>query len=363
MKHIPSIRARSFAYPFRVLTIIFMLTFSILGYASDSAPATEKSSESDNQDSDLNNRCVSVKDRAPPKSDIPSTQTTSALSGCNPTVLYYEAKGKVTADADWRTVRDCAFAEYDSDVLVMLYANGFGVSKNVNLATKFACDIADPDRMDSLIARLDLMSDEGDDTIIDLCDYANGSHMIGLCAYYEEIQNTQERNYRLAELTAHWPQSQKDAFGKLQIALKDFAALVSSEETDGSGSGRAYFMIEAGAAEMELFVTDIVSFEKGDTPRFTPKQLSEYDKTLNQQYKEIMRSKPMTEWPTRLGYTTITKEGVRNTQRAWLKYRDAWVAFGHLKYPSVSPQSWKALLTERRIKTLEHLLDVAKNGV
>ena len=360
MKQISNISARSIFNPTRMLAIIWIVTYYALGYADDGYPNT--GGMRGDADKDWHKLCISVKDAQPPKSDLPSAQNISALNGCVPTDLYYEAKRKIaTNNADWEKVKDCAFEKNDRNVLMMLYANGFGVSKKVNLATKYACEIGGaPAEVEGRIWHLARMSDGRDDRTFDLCDDITSGYMQGICTSFEERQNARERNGRLAEITENWPQFQKEAFLSLQNALRSFAKHVSDEETDSSGSGRAAFMIEAEAAEIAFFVDDLSDFEYGNMPRFTSRQFKEYDKTLNQLYRKIMQSESMT--GSRLGYTTITKVGVKNTQRAWLKYRDAWVAFGHIKYPSVAPQSWKALLTERRIKTLEHLLEVQRMG-
>jgi len=116
MKHIPNIRARSIVNSFRLLTIILIVAFSTLGYASDSAPDAERMGDDASNNSNLNKQCISVKDAQPPKSDLPSVQTSSALNGCIPTDLYYEAKGKMaTNNADWQKVKDCAFTENNGD--------------------------------------------------------------------------------------------------------------------------------------------------------------------------------------------------------------------------------------------------------
>lgn len=364
MRQIQNIYARSIVNSFRILTIILIFSFSTHGYADDKYPNTEWMGGEADKDSDWYKECIRVKDISSPETDRPSAKISSSLSGCIPTDLYYEAKRKLaTNNANWINVRNCAFAENDDAVLMMLYANGFGVSKNVNLAIKYACKIGGaPAEVESRIPHLASMSEDSEHRIFDLCDDITSGYMQGFCTSFEERQNTRERNLRLTGITGKWSQLQKEAFNNLQNALSSFTKHVSDDETDASGTGRAAFMIEAEATEMELFVNDLDSFENGNTPRFTSQQFDGYDKRLNQLYKEIMRSKSMREG-SQLGYTTISKEGVKNSQRAWLKYRDAWVDFGHIKYPSVAPQSWKALLTERRIKTLEYLLDVAKNGL
>ncbi|MDD5059000.1 MAG: DUF1311 domain-containing protein [Sideroxydans sp.] len=343
----------------------WLMLIPLFAHANDDYPNTEWMGGQADKDSGWYKECIKVKDTSPPESDQPSAQISASLGSCIPTDQYYEAKRKVATDnSNWVSVKNCAFAQNDDRVLMMLYANGFGVSKNVNLAIKYACKIGGaPAEVEIRVAHLANMADDSEDRIFDLCDDITSGYMQGWCTSFEETQNTRERNVRLAVITGKMSQRQKESFGNLKNALSSYAKHVSDKETDTSGTGRAAFMIEAEAAELELFSNDLINFEKGNTPRFTSHQFDEYDKTLNQLYKEIMRAESMTEWSTRLGYTTITKEGVKITQKSWLKYRDAWVAFGQTKYPSVAPHSWKALLTERRIKTLEYLLDVAKNGL
>ena len=56
-------------------------------------------------------------------------------------------------------------------------------------------------------------------------------------------------------------------------------------------------------------------------------------------------------------YGSVTKEGVRKTQRRWIAYRDAWVVFGSIKCPGVSESSWKTMITKERIHDLQFLVE------
>jgi uncharacterized protein YecT (DUF1311 family) len=58
-----------------------------------------------------------------------------------------------------------------------------------------------------------------------------------------------------------------------------------------------------------------------------------------------------------MAYGTVTPNGVKLAQRAWLRYRDAWVKFGVVKYPAVSTDSWKTWLTQQRIPLLQPWLN------
>ena len=119
-----------------------------------------------------------------------------------------------------------------------------------------------------------------------------------------------------------------------------------------SGTLRAALAIEAHGVELDVFAHDVQDAEKGKLPRYTEQQFQQLDKKLNQVYQRLMQTSQKEGEPG-FGYGTVTKDGVKLTQRAWLAYRDAWVALGAARYPSVAPHAWKALLTQRRIEQLE----------
>jgi uncharacterized protein YecT (DUF1311 family) len=50
--------------------------------------------------------------------------------------------------------------------------------------------------------------------------------------------------------------------------------------------------------------------------------------------------------------TGISVDAVKKTQRAWIKFRDAWVAFAKEKFPSTNPEVWLLWLTQNRTKML-----------
>lgn len=310
-------------------------------------------------------QCLRVKDATPPQSDIPSKQLLSSLEGCEPIDLYYDTKGEdQPSNADWSKVRACAFANNDNSVLMMVYANGFGVKRNLELALKYACSEGGAlFEVEGRVGHLTWMiekssSNEYEFEVFDICDHITSGFMMGLCAAWSERQNEKVRNNQLEEIISLWNPAQKSAFEKLRKSATDFAEAVGSRETDQMGSARGALVTEARAEEMESFINDVEQFEKGHLPIFTKDQFVRLDKRLNQAYKKLMHSKTTGEYG-RFGFSTIVKSDVLETQKLWLKFRDAWVNLGHARYPSVEAYSWKALLTERRIKHLETLQEYA----
>lgn len=304
-------------------------------------------------------QCMAVRAVQPPARDMPPASALHGLRQCGAQDRYYDTRQLPAATpADWEQVRHCAYAESDATVLMMLYANGYGVSRNHELALRYACSLpAAPAEMDGRVAHLNERAQHHEAQPFDQCDDITSGYMGGQCAQIQDRLDSKARTGRLAAIMKSWQPAQQMAAARLQQALEQFAARRADQETDMSGTLRGALAIEAHGLELDLFAHDVQDAEKGKLPRYTEQQFQQLDKKLNLIYQRIMQPAAQTEGQPGpgpgLNGGTVTKEGVRVTQRAWLAYRDAWVALGAARYPSVAPHAWKALLTQRRIEQLE----------
>ena len=317
-------------------------------------------------------QCLAVQSAQPPARDLPSASALHGLRQCGAQDRYYDTRQRAGATpADWEQVRHCAYAESDPTVLMMLYANGYGVSVNHDLALKYACSLpAAPAEMDGRVAHLHQRALHHEATPFDQCDDITSGYMGGQCAQIQDRLDSKARTVRLAAIMKSWQPGQQVAAARLQQALEEFAARRADQETDMSGTLRGALAIEAHGVELDLFARDVQEAEKGKLPRYSEQQFQQLDKKLNVLYQRIMQppqqssqspqspQSPQSQQAQKddgpgLAYGTVTREGVRITQRAWLAYRDAWVALGAARYPSVAPHAWKALLTQRRIEQLD----------
>ncbi len=320
------------------------------------ADPNAKAGASDDNTDEVEQACAGARGLEPPKEDLPSKQLTGSVAGCDVDDLYYDAKGnpKSTA-ADWAKVRACAIAKKDNSILMMLYANGFGVKRNPDLAIKYACgaDMVDVEDVEKEAVVTDLLAIKNSrgkhEKIIDKCDYAGVTPTIAYCTISREHQKDRARNRELDAMSSGWKPEQKSAFAALRKAKDDFADARGSNETDMSGTGRDIYATEAAAAEKDLFLKDMAQFEKGALPKYTQQQFSALDRQLNVAYRQAMQA------AAKAGPLEVSDEGVKTAQLTWLKYRDAWVAFGRVRYPAVSAPSWEAMLTKRRIEQLAEL--------
>ncbi len=90
----------------------------------------------------------------------------------------------------------------------MLYANGFGVERNYDLAIRFSCENASAAEaeMEGRIGHLEYLRDHPGVKAkrFDLCDDATSGLMEGQCAYIDEQPRIAKRERRIKALSAHW---------------------------------------------------------------------------------------------------------------------------------------------------------------
>src|SRR5471032_2984865 len=163
-----------------ILAAVSLLTSSA-ALAADSYPNTNFGAPFSNDES-WYRQCMRVADLGVPQasgSAAPSPQ-------CDASALYYSKLNQVaTPPAEWQTVRACASAKADSAVLMMLYANGFGVPRDVDLALHYACQLeAAKAEMEARVAHLAAARgiDRPFAQPFDQCDDITSGYMEAVCA-------------------------------------------------------------------------------------------------------------------------------------------------------------------------------------
>jgi uncharacterized protein YecT (DUF1311 family) len=300
--------------------------------------------------------CESLKNLALPRADAPGAANRVALKGCNSEALYFgigRAKDPVRA-------RQCAYLEREdpnngwpnlfagTGLLMTIYANGIGAGRNLDFALKLACELnGAPAEEEGWIAHLQKLKKEhwqGQD--FSPCDDITSGAAEGFCAAHEAKLADAARKAKLAKLIAKWSNEERQAFASLQKAKDGYVTAEADNEVDMSGTARGAMVIEATEAEEERFLAILQRLTGDDFPRAAP-DFAAADAKLNTVYRKIQDTRGS------LDQGTVTKDGIRKAQRAWLRYRDAWVDFAKIKFPSLALRSLKAALTDDRIKSLE----------
>lgn len=298
--------------------------------------------------------CRAVRDREPPAADRPDAAAAKALEGCDSEALYYG----IGMPADPVKARQCAFLEAETEdygdpfagraMLMTIYANGVGAARDLDVAAHLACRTWwAPAEADARVLRLARAKTEGwTGTDFHYCDEATSGHVGGQCAGHAARIARAERAVALAALTAGWTGRERTALTALQAAHEAYSEAHASGEIDMTGTLRLAFWHRAKEKRAEELLGALQRLESGAGPG-AQADLAAADAALNAAYRNVMGG----EFLDSPG--SVTPQGVRDAQRAWLRYRDAFLAFAALKWPDVPQRALAAWLTEQRTVVLE----------
>lgn len=354
--------------------LTFAFSLPALVAASAATAAEEAPWQSDMVSKSVREICEKATKTPAPASDEPTASESADLKNCSARALFYGVK----VPQDYAAARKCAYAERSAKkngdftfeiagpaVLMMIYANGDGVPKNFDLAMKFACEAGGaPAEMDARLAHIESLKQsptgqglQGCEKpasaqrpychgVLDICDDITSGAMGGVCASLQSDIEAQKTAADFARITGKFTPAQAAMFAKLDAAARKYFEAHASNEIDLSGTARGEFFIEERDAMLKAFRDEVAAFESGKAPGPAPVSYVAADKKLNDVYATTLK---------RSFYGTINKNGVRDTQRAWLPYRDAWVAFAASRYPNIPADAVKAFLTTQRTRALEKI--------
>jgi uncharacterized protein YecT (DUF1311 family) len=295
--------------------------------------------------------CRSLEGRQPPGGDRPNAAATTSLNGCDAEALYYG----IGMARNPERARQCAFTQRPADqmlepfagraMLMTVYANGEGAARNLDVAIRLACTIegAEPAEYDRRVTHLAALRDrnwQGRD--FSYCDDIDEGLGTGLCASHRAALTRPQREAAQRALIARWTPAERAAYEPLRRAFEAFVA--ASAEGDLARSGTAHTSLRNRLEQglRDQFADMLQKLQSGRTPRFTAGQFRTEDLQLNQAYQARLADERQFDAPG------ITPESIQNAQRAWLQYRDAFVAFAAVKYPRVPRDSLAAWLTQNR---------------
>lgn len=273
------------------------------------------------------------------------------LNQCDSMDMYDHARSKQEYEAALR----CALYSWNSGdhnwddpdlaTLVMIYANGDGVPRDVDTAVRLACEAQPADSAARLIHQLATSKSSASPLRFDICSLdiqTDPSTEYG-CLASDLADQKSKRDAHLAELMARWTSPQRAAYEKAAKAYDAYAsASAKAEGVIGTGYGEDMLQIQ-GDLDKE-FAGDIEAFEQGKLPSATHQKYLDADKALNAGYKSLLANWDSDDRPA--------KDFLVNAERDWIVYRDAFVEFAKLRWPQVPADSWLAFLTEERTRRL-----------
>ena len=331
---------------------ILASSLSLAAQLEDADPATQ-------------NKCAEyLKTPLPPEAE--QAQQPKSWPECN----SYKRYSGIGVTVEFAAARRCAWQERlaqlaglaprytsasvfcGSAMLTVLYTNGDGVQKNLPLALRFACEAAGAPaeisiRIEDIGSRFQkpgLAKKK-----FTFCDDITSGFMEGFCAAESSELEDLERSLALNALASKMTPVQRDSFNKLVKLEQAYASAHGAGEIDISGSARAMFEIDAEDTLRDDFAAAVQSFEAGGLPAKSRRAYRDADARLNSVYRKAIDQAE----EHKNDYGAVQPEGIRNAERAWLKYRDAWAEFARLRYPGVASDDLLVLLTNDRTSILD----------
>ena len=295
-----------------------------------------------------------------PITDQPTSADTQSLQGCDSEALYYG----IGIEADPHKARLCAFyqlgaAEENTElpafegggILMMIYANGKGTGRNIALAKRFACDIwSAPAELEGRLEHLSQIERAQDSHAdFDLCDDVTSGFMAGECARHQERVAAARRGVALSGGVAKLNPVQRATLSEVDKSLEVFLTARSQGEIDKGGTIAAARLTSAESVVRQQYAETLSELLSGQEESASAEKSLAADRKLNLIYKQLLAQKEF-------HAEGVSADGIKATQRAWLKYRDAWVRFGKMIDPERSTDSLITGLTLQRVAMLQELL-------
>ncbi len=305
--------------------------------------------------------CDTVEDVPIPPRMLPDEEQYIQWKSCSPLALYYGQP-----ESHFKDALTCAMVveetpegerrgnALDADlVLTMVFSNGEGATRNLPLARHFACklysDTPGPASFDTAATLHTIESNKK----LDFChsDIGYGRTPGYYCILLSQDRvnaETQAENQRAKKLL---PANIWAAWNALDRARADYSAARKNEQSSGT-TGIDLFNLDLDEAADETWLGYLRAIESGAPPKgvLDPGDYKSADAQLNQSYDSALLNAKQN-----CSAFNVCPEAIRTTERAWLRYREAWVRLAALRWPEIPADRWRRWLSETRSEELDNL--------
>jgi uncharacterized protein YecT (DUF1311 family) len=263
---------------------------------------------------------------------------------------------------DYVKGRRCCLARGDCNrELAMAFANGWGTKRDFDAATYFLCRAGDEMAPAEHWGMLQFLHDlrTGKETgSLDFCDQVTSGVGASWCTGLELDHHKVDWDHRIQAVEKPLGKEAQPALAALRKAAEAFAEADSALTAEPNRGGTIYpsMVLEGQIRRGEDFAAALERHTRKRAPEASPAALKKADGDLNAAYKKLVAlSGPCPKDDPYCG--NYDRDVVRDAQRSWLPYRDAWIAFYRLHWkeaasPEALDREIAAALTEQRTKEL-----------
>lgn len=215
-------------------------------------------------------------------------------------------------------------------ILADIYANGAGVQRNVPLAMRFACEAEAP-MATSALPEIEKRA-SGKQGPFEFCDYAATTFTMNFCGGYASEIKDEHKSRSENTLKSSMAAEQQAAFTKL-LAARDAYLRAHASEVNQGGSIRNIRTLRSQEILSDLFQAELARYERKQWPALSANQIATSDRLLQHEYEKKVQSL-RAQTKDAMDDGAVKAEDLSSVERTWEAYRDAWVAFAQVRYPS-----------------------------
>jgi uncharacterized protein YecT (DUF1311 family) len=247
--------------------------------------------------------------------------------------------------------------ETDSLELAEMFANGDRVDQDFSAAIHFVCrmGMADAERR-SMLEHVLAMERGSTEEPLDFCALHTSRDGGIICAGRRDDEVGPQLQERFEAVRARCAGRAIDALRERATAFVEADAFWEAEQSRG-GTMYVYAETHATLDREGRFVEQLELYTKERAAAATAAELAKADAELNAAYRKRMASIEPCDPEYANCSPPLEPENLREAQRAWIPYRDAWVAFYQERWrgaatPAVLRNEIAAALTRARIADL-----------
>ncbi len=249
--------------------------------------------------------------------------------------------------------------------LAMIFANGWGVRRDYDAATWFLCQAEEgiaPAEVTGMLEHLAGMRTAKAPEDLDYCTEVTSGFGMSVCQQLDNDLAAPALESRIAAVEKTLDPAGKKALAALRKAADAFAEADGARQAEDNRGGTIYPSV-ASAATQEVFATFVATLESYAKARAKPADATAAkatDDRLNQTFGQARQAFEKCDYCQET--EALRHEVLRDAQRAWIAYRDAWKTLYQARWKGTAPPAAleREIVTALTAARTEELLAIGK---
>ena len=240
---------------------------------------------------------------------------------------------------DYDKGRRCCLVKGCNRELALIFANGWGVPRDYDAAIYFLCQAEEiaPAEQWGMLGHVQEMRKQAHPKDLDYCEWVTSGHGSTWCQALAMDNLAPEWDRRVETVSRSLPAAARPALEALRKAADTFAEADGALTALDNYGGTIYpSQVLAGQQDQtEAFLAALEKYTRNRAPAAIPADFERADHALNAAYrkqKALVKSDDK-----EFDRNTAGQDSLRDAQRAWLPYRDAWKTLYRLRWQGAAP--------------------------